>query len=403
MRIAMVSEHASPLAVLGGVDAGGQNVHVAALSSALAASGHEVTVYTRRDDADLPERLAFVDNVEVVHVDAGPATPVPKDALLPHMRAFEEELVKHWGHGRPDIAHAHFWMSGLASLGAAGRVGVPTALTYHALGSVKRAEQGHKDSSPAERCLIEAMLAQRTDRLIATSNEEIFSLLRMGARPSSTSLVPCGVDLAHFTVEGPVHARSAARRIVVVSRLVERKGIGNVIEALPSVPGAELVIAGGPPWDQLDDDVEARRLRSIAADRGVEDRVQLLGRVERADLPALYRSADVVACTPWYEPFGLVALEAMACGVPVVASAVGGLIDTVVDGVSGVHVPPRRPDELARVLRGLFAAPAQLRTLGAGGARRAGQRYSWRAVAAETVDAYRATRAKVVEVVERVG
>ncbi len=146
----------------------------------------------------------------------------------------------------------------------------------------------------------------------------MFELIRLGATRDRLTVVPCGVDLDRFTPEGPREPRTPGRgRLVAVGRLVQRKGLGNVIEALAALPGTELVIAGGPPRDELRDDPEAARLRRIAEDHGVADRVELRGRVARADLPALLRSADAVVCAPWYEPFGIVPLEAMACGVPV--------------------------------------------------------------------------------------
>src|SRR5215211_3073477 len=155
VRIAMVSEHASPLALLGGVDAGGQNVHVADLARYLGALGHDVVVHTRRDDPALPRRVPFAPGVVIDHIDAGPAAPIPKDALLPHMRAFARDLVRVWAVDRPDVVHSHFWMSGLASVRAARALGVPVAHTYHALGVVKRRHQGSHDTSPPERLAVE--------------------------------------------------------------------------------------------------------------------------------------------------------------------------------------------------------------------------------------------------------
>jgi type III pantothenate kinase len=197
------------------------------------------------------------------------------------------------------------------------------------------------------------------------------------------------VDLDLFGPRGATEARpEGQRRIVTVGRLVQRKGIGNVISALASIPDSELVIAGGPPADELAHDREAQRLASIASEHGVTDRVDLRGRVERRDLPALLRSADAVVCAPWYEPFGIVPLEAMACGVPVVASAIGGLIDTVVDGATGVHVPPRDPDRLASALRDLLGDPQRRATFGREGIVRARRLYDWNRIAATTLDVY---------------
>ncbi len=389
MKVAMVSEHASPLAMLGGADAGGQNVHVAALAAALARRGTEVVVHTRRDDPALPDRVAAAPGVTVEHVDAGPPHPIPKDQLLPHMNEFAARLRRSWRVDPPDVVHAHFWMSGRAALAACRPLGLPLVQTFHALGVVKRRHQGAKDTSPPSRIREEAMLAKEADRIVATCSEEVFELVRMGADLRRIAVAPCGVDLGLFRPDGPAEPRPAGRhRMLVVSRLVERKGIGNAITALAGVPEAELVVAGGPPADRLDGDREARRLAGLATRLGVADRVQLRGRVGQRDLPALYRSADLVVCVPWYEPFGIVPLEAMACGAPVVASAVGGLVDSVVDGVTGVHVAPRRPDLLGPVLSALLADKAKRAALGAAGARRARRRYGWDRIAGSILEVY---------------
>jgi len=385
MKISMVSEHASPLAMLGGVDAGGQNVHVTALARALGERGVDVVVHTRRDDPSLPRRVRIGPRLWVDHVDAGPAAPLGKDELLPHMPAFAEDLRAQWADDPPDVAHAHFWMSGLAALEAGRAVGVPVALTFHALGVVKHRHQGAADTSPPERVALERWLAGEVDRVIATTDDERRELAAMGVDPARVAVVPCGVDLARFRRDGPTEPRPPGRRrVVVLSRLVERKGIGNVIEAMAALPGVELVVAGGPPAALLDDDPEARRCARLAARHGVADRVELRGAVARDAVPALLRSADVVACCPWYEPFGLVAVEAMACGVPVVASAVGGLAETVVDGVTGTLVPARSPASIAAAVAGLLADDARRVAMGREAARRA-RRYGWSRIAAQTL------------------
>ena len=386
MKIHLISEHASPLALLGGADAGGQNVHVAALAAGIARRGVGVVVHTRRDDPSLPRRVEYCPGVLVDHVDAGPPEPIPKDELLPHMDAFADDLVAQWSHDPPDVAHAHFWMSGLAAVRAGRRVGVPVALTYHALGVDKRRHQGAADTSAPERTEIERWLACEVDRVIATTASECRQLVAMGADPSRVRVIPCGVDLDHFGPHGTQWPpRSGFRRVVCVSRLVPRKGLADVVEAVAALDGVELLIAGGPPAVMLDEDAHAHELRALAERLGAGDRVHLLGGVDHADVPALMRSADVVCCTPWYEPFGLVALEAMACGVPVIASAVGGLAETVDDGVTGILVPPRRP----RSVQAAIAAITAERTKR--GVRRAAvqraARYGWDEIAARTIAA----------------
>ncbi|HWC33159.1 MAG TPA: glycosyltransferase, partial [Actinomycetota bacterium] len=348
-----------------------------------------VVVYTRRDDPTLPKRVKFAPGVTVEHVDAGPPKPLPKDELLPHMDAFAAELEVAWRTWRPDVAHAHFWMSAKASVAAGRRTGVPIVLTFHALGVVKRRHQGAKDTSPPERIAIEEALTQAVDHIVATSTDEVFELARLGTDPGRTSVIPCGVDLSLFRPDGPTERKTPGLdRVVVVSRLVERKGIGNIVTAMGRVPGAELLVAGGPESGDLARDAEARRFLRLAEEAGVADRVRLLGRVERDQVPALLRSADLVACTPWYEPFGMVAVEAMACGVPVVASAVGGLVDTVVEGVPGLHVRPRASDSIAEAIRRLLADPEIRAEMGRRGAARAAAQYGWDRIARLTLQVY---------------
>jgi D-inositol-3-phosphate glycosyltransferase len=399
MRIAMISEHASPLATLGGVDAGGQNTHVAELSAALAANGHEVRVYTRRDSADLPDVVPLGGGVDVVHVPAGPPRALPKDELLPHMGVFAEWLAADWQDTwKPDVAHAHFWMSGLATVTAARRVERPVLQTFHALGSVKRRHQGAADTSPAQRIGYERALGRAVDRIVVQCQDEIGELVRMGVPRTRMALVPSGVNTGTFHPDGPaVPRRAGYHRILTVARLVERKGVEDLIRALAKVPRAELVVVGGPPDGELDADPYACRLSALAQACRVADRVRLVGAVPAHAMPAWYRSADLLAATPWYEPFGLTVLEAMACGVPVVASAVGGLVDTVVDGVTGELVAPRDPGGLARTLRRLLHDETRRVSYGAAAHDRAVQSYAWPRIAERLATVYATVAGEPVE------
>jgi glycosyltransferase involved in cell wall biosynthesis len=382
MRVAMISEHASPLAVLGGEDAGGQNTHVADLSVALAAAGHDVRVYTRRDDPDLPVLVPMRDGVTVVHVPAGPPEQVPKDELLPYMKEFSRWLAAQWqgDEWRPEVVHAHFWMSGLAAIAAGRQTGVPVVQTYHALGTVKRRHQGANDTSPARRVGYERALGRAVDRVIAQSQDEVRELVRMGVPRSRMTVVPSGVNET-FSPAGPSAPRAGRARVLTVGRLVERKGFADVIQAMAQVPEAECLVVGGPPADQLDADPYAGRLRALAASAGVADRVRLVGAVPREDMPYWYRSADLLVAAPWYEPFGLTPLEAMACGVPVIGTAVGGLTDTIVDGQTGDLVPPRDPAALGAAIRALLDDRVRRFAYATAALDRARQRYSWKRAA----------------------
>ena len=383
MRIAMISEHASPLALLGGVDAGGQNQHVAELSAALAEDGHEVRVYTRRADPEVANEVPLRPGVLVEHVPAGPAEPVPKDELLPYMGIFGEWLLGRWKDGpwAPDVVHAHFWMSGLAALTARSRFPIPVVVTYHALGIVKRRHQGSADTSPRQRIGYERVLGRQADAVVAQCSDELNEMIALGVPRERINLIPSGVDSAHFTPLGPAERRGPLSRILCVGRLVERKGYADLIRALPAVPNAECVIVGGPPAAELSGDPVAGKLWTLAGSVGVAERVRLVGGVSRDRMPRWYRSADVLTCPAWYEPFGLTPLEAMACGVPVVAYGVGGFTDTVVDGVTGHLVPARDHRALATTLRRLLREPSRLMAYGTAAVDRARSCYSWRRTA----------------------
>ena len=388
MKVHLVSEHASPLAVLGCTDAGGQNVHVAALARALARLGAEVVVHTRRDDPSLPRRIPFGRGVVVDLVDAGPPEPVPRDDLLPLMEQFAVDLERQWSRDTPDVVHAHFWMSGLASVAAASSLDLPVALTYHALGVEKRRHLGDADPSPACRIDTETTLGRSVDRVIATTHAECAELRALGVEESQITVVPCGVDVDGFSPLGPTWpTRGQPFRIVCVSRLVERKGIADVIRAVAGLDGVELLVAGGPAPQLLATDAYATDLMRLAERCGASGSVRFLGAVDHDHVASLMRSADVVCATPWYEPFGLVAVEAMACGVPVVATQVGGLAETVIDGVTGRLVPARSPDQLRSALRELMDDDA-LRDRMRAAARWRARAYGWTAIARRTLGVY---------------
>ncbi|GAB2716164.1 glycosyltransferase [Streptomyces bullii] len=392
MRIAMVSEHASPLAALGGVDAGGQNVYVARLTEELAKRGHDVTVYTRRDSADLPDRVPLPGGAVVEHVPAGPSEPVPKDGLFPYMPGFGAYLARAWSRRRPDVVHAHFWMSGMASQIGAAPHGVPVVQTFHALGTVKRRHQGRRDTSPFERIGIERQIGRTCERVLATCSDEVHELAEMGVPARQVSVVPCGVDAEHFHpgAQGPsVPPRRQRHRLLACGRLVPRKGYDQAVRALAGIPDAELLIAGGPPAGEIEHDPEAQRLWRLVRRTGVTDRVRLLGAVDPNDMPALMSSSDLVLCTPVYEPFGIVPLEAMACGVPVVATDVGGHRDSVADGITGRLLPPQDPEAVVAAVRELLDDDRLRHDYGTAGRERVLAHYTWRRVADGAQQVYR--------------
>lgn len=395
LKIGLVSDHASPLAARTGSAAGGQSVHVDKLARGLSRIGHDVTVYTRRTARDQPQVMPTAQGYVVVHLPAGPPEPLGRDAVWPHMVEFSHALGATLDARRPDVLHGHYWMSAWATRFAAVPRHIPWTVTFHALDSVRRRHPGLVDTSPRDRSLVERQLARRAGRIIATCREEVSGLLALGLERPSIALVPYGVDLQTFsprgrsdTANGPVGRRERFR-IVSVGRLSWEKGFDLLVSALARIPDTELVIAGGGPPARIPLDPEAIRLRRLAVDLGVQDRVRLIGQVEQARMPGLLRSADVVVCCPVYEPYCTVAVEAMACGVPVVATAVSGLWDVVVNGVTGTLVAGRDPARLAAAVRSLLDEPARRRAYGLAARIRAERRHSWTRTAELSVASYR--------------
>lgn len=402
MKIALISEHASPLAVQGSTDSGGQNVYVAYIARELGRAGHVVDVFTRRDDPALPAVIDFAPGVRVFPLTAGPARPIPKESLLPWMREFGERIVAHCARSpRPyDVAHANFFMSGLAGLQLREAFGVPLVITFHALGKIRRQHQGQADAFPDIRLRIEEMLVSSADRIIAECPQDREDLVTLyGADERLIADVPCGVDLAEL---GPDDGSARERLglpadefiVLQLGRMVPRKGIDNVVRALGELRSrhgvdARLMVVGGESAEPDDTRTpEIGRLRTIAREAGVESRVLFTGRRERAALRDYYAAADVFVTTPWYEPFGITPLEAMACGRPVIGAAVGGIRHTVVDGTTGYLVPPRDPAALAERLACLHREPERARAFGKAGMRRVRRHFTWQRVTAALVSVY---------------
>ncbi|MGE5287642.1 MAG: glycosyltransferase [Micromonosporaceae bacterium] len=408
MKIALVSAHVSPLAPAG-TGPGGQNIHVAGLARELGRRGHEVTIYTRKDSGSLPHSVATGPRVTVEHVPAGPPRPLPPGKELSCMAQFGAYLADRWLREPPDVTHAHSLSSGLAALTGTRDLGLPVVQTFHGLavaaqrwtargrgtgpGAAGGAEagagaDGAAAGGTAARIRLEVAIARDADAVLATSSDEAFQLTRLGVPRTSVAVVPSGVATDRFTPEGPAARRGDMHRLVTVGPLARESGFEEILRALPSVPDCELLIAGGPAKPQLRRDREYRRLARLASQLKVADRVKFCGRVAHQEMPALLRSADLVVSVPWYNSSGRVLLEAMACGTPVVASAVGGHIDTVVDGTTGVFISRVEPTVLAGRIRDLLATPMLRQGYGIAGADRARARYSWQRIGQETLAAY---------------
>ncbi|MEU4745942.1 glycosyltransferase [Actinosynnema sp. NPDC023658] len=370
MKIALVSAHANPLPVLGDAEEGGQDVHVADLAAALVRSGHDVVVHTRRDSPRSPGVVRTRLGYDVVHVPAGPPSPVHPDELLPHLDEFTRFLRGQWRADPPDVVHAHYWTSGVASVLAANGLDVPVVQTFHSLGTT--AQQSGDEAVPEARLSTERLIGREASRVVARCTDEKAQLVRMGVPRVRIAVVAPGVDVERFKPDGPRLNRSLPHRVVTPAA-----GAADVITAMRSVWDAELVVVGGRAED-------VRRLREHAGESGIGDRVRLVGRVPQVALPALARSADVVVCAA-ADDSGITPLEAMACGVPVVATAATEL---VADGVTGVVVPPADRRRLVRALRRLLDGPALMDAYGTAGADHARARFSPACVADSAVRVY---------------
>lgn len=385
-RIAYLSLHTCPLALPGVGDAGGMNVSVHEQASAMARRGVAVDVFTRRADRDVPTVTEVAPGYRVVHVDAGPPQQMPIVDQVAYVDAFIDGVLDHAdreGH-RYDLVHSHYWLSGRAGLAAARSWQVPLANSFHTLGRVKDRALGPGESgSPPERIEAELDVIAGSSCVIAATPDEARDLLdHYGADPARLCVTPPGVDLDTFTPGDRAAARSMldlepGPLVVVAGRLQWLKGIDVTLEAVAllrrRIP-VRLLVVGGPSGMGGSADAEELRRRAGAAD--LAGAVEFRPAVPHRRLVDHLRAADVVHIPSRSESFGLVAVEAQACGIPVVAAAVGGLCHSVVDGVSGVLVPGWDPGDHADALWAVLADGDRARRLGEGGVVHAA-RFGW--------------------------
>ena len=387
MKIALVARHASAPVTPSDPYAAEQAAHVAGLGRALAAQGHSVVIYVRKDAPGLPDRETLAPGLTARYIKAGPPAPVPADQLPQYVAEIGRYLAERWKKDAPDIVHAHHWTTGLAALLAAREVPVPIAASFGSLGI---AEQHHGVPGPQDgaRIRMEALVARSVSGVLAHTSDEVAGLAGLGVPGARVRIVPCGVDPGRFDPDGPAAKRHGDLRLLHVGSLADHQKLDKLIRALPDLPGAELVIAGGPDQDELDSDINYKKLGKLAAGLGVADRVTFTGQVAGKNLPALMRSADIFVSATGYEPYGAAAITAMACGTPVVAKAVGAYADAVIDGTTGLLLPPGGPELLVKRIRNLLSTPMKLTAFGIAAADRARSRYPWARIAAESVAAY---------------
>ena len=396
MRIAQVSAHTSPLAPLGGRETGGMNVYVLELSRELARLGYEVDIFTRRD-GDLPRVEEVAPNLRLVRIDAGPARPIEKEEIIDFLPDFARNM-RQFVHDQPggyDLIHSHYWQSGWARTSLARQLDLPHVVMFHTLGEVKnRARFGEQE--PGLRIRHERTIARRATAIVTASDHERVLLDRYyGADPAKMHTVPCGVDLSLFQPRDRAASRAKlgldpdAPVLLWVGRLEKLKGVEILVDAVAQLERRDvtLLIVGG---DERAQDLKAD-LQAQAVSAGVAANIRFEGAVAHDALPGYYSAADVCVVPSFYESFGLVAVEAMACGTPVVASRVGGLVSTVTDGVTGYLIPWRCPEPFAEKLGVLLGNP-ELRANFSVAARRSVERFRWSTVGLRIADVYDAAR-----------
>jgi D-inositol-3-phosphate glycosyltransferase len=410
-RIATLSVHTSPLDQPGTGDAGGMNVYIVEVARRLAAAGVAVEIFTRATASDLPPIVEMAPGVQVRHVTAGPFEELAKEELPAQMCAFTSGVLRAEAARAPgwyDLIHSHYWLSGQVGWLAKDRWGVPLVHTAHTLARVKNAQLADGDRpEPKARVIGEEQLVAEADRLVANTGFERHELIsRYGADPARVSVVTPGVDLDRFRPPATGcadEARVRARRrfglradayvVAFVGRIQPLKAPDVLVRAAAALHMRDpevarrlvLVVVGGPSGAGLE---RPAALMELAASLGLSGAVRFLPPQTSAALADLYRAADLVAVPSHNESFGLVALEAQACGTPVVAAAVGGLVTAVRDGVSGVLVDGHNPDDWARVLGGLLASPGRRAELSRGAVEHA-RDFSWDRTAASLLAVYR--------------
>lgn len=408
MRIAMLSVHSSPLARLGGKEAGGMNVYVRELSREFGRRGIAVDIFTRAQTYNVPTVVPIDRGVRLIHVRTGPSAPYDKNRLLDYLPEFIRR-VRCFADGEDlhyDIIHSHYWVSGEAALALRRSWGAPVVHMFHTLGAMKNlVARGDQDRETRERVAIEARILREADAIVAaTPLDRAQMVWHYGARGSRIHIVPVGVDLRRFQPRDAAMARTMLnlppaphRIILLVARIEPLKGIDALIEASallvqhhPEWRGAltALIVGGGSEEKRTHWNTEQRRLDAIRQRLGVTDIVRFAGAQPQERLPLYYTAADVVTMPSHYESFGMAALEALACGRPVIATNAGGPAFIIEDGVSGLLTPPSDPPTLARHLERLLLNDDERATMGAAARERA-LRFGWEHIACDILGIYR--------------
>jgi D-inositol-3-phosphate glycosyltransferase len=406
--IALISEHGDPAAEIGKDAAGGQNVYVRQVGEALAKLGWQVDMFTRKTSPDDAAIVQHTPYCRTIRLNAGPECYIPRDELFQHMPEFVaafEKFQQKEGITYP-LAHTNYWMSGWVGLELKRRQNIQLIHTYHSLGAVKYQAVSDIPAIAQTRLAVEKQILEQAHCVVATSPQELDDLETLVSRLGKIDIIPCGTDVSNFHPLSKADARkqlgiSAKEKVVLyVGRFDKRKGIETLIRATGELrsqleQGEEidpqhlklLVVGGSDPHEA--DGAERRRIEEIVTELDLNANTEFVGMVGHDRLPLYYTAADVCVIPSHYEPFGLVAIEAMACGTPVVASAVGGLKFTVISEETGLLVPPHDINEFAHAIGRILTDDIWARKIRKQASIRVHQNFSWTGVAIQLSDLYR--------------
>jgi D-inositol-3-phosphate glycosyltransferase len=368
----MLSVHTCPLAAPGGKETGGMNVYVRETARELSRMGAHVDVFTRSQNPGIPRIVDMGEGARVIHLTAGPQAPMPREDVYQHLGEFVAGIEAfRWDEALEyDLIHAHYWLSGVAGLALREAWGAPVIQMFHTLGRLKNSvAHAPAEVEPPLRIAEESRVVGAADRIVAANSVERAHLVwYYGAAAERVAVIPCGVDTELFQPMAPAVAKDLLELgpeplLLYVGRLQPIKGLETLFQAMTRLPEETSLLIIGGDQDEPENGHGAR-LRAMVSSLGLDRRVRFLGAQPQRRLRLFYAAAEATVIPSYYESFGMVALEAMACGTPVVASRVGGLTTTIQDGLTGHLVPEGDPVALADRLRDILGDPRERERLG---------------------------------------
>ncbi|NQS92465.1 MAG: glycosyltransferase [Chloroflexi bacterium] len=397
-EVSFISLHGDPLAPLGGPHHGGQNVYVKELSRYLGAYGLTIDVYSRWENDQQPSPEKYSRGARVIRIPVGPPEAIQKEQIVGLLREIASWIPSYQIQQglKYNLVHSHYYLSGAVGIHLKNTWGIPLVHTFHSLGAIKGQTLGDDDQSPASRVEIEKKLCQAADRIIATNIQEKDDLIEYyQTDPAKIIIIPCGVNLDLFTPLPQEESKNEIAfspenfLITYVGRLEERKGIDTLLKAiyLADNPNIQAVIVGGPPtdkpflsWNELSEE-PYKKYMAMIDDFGIEKQITFTGGKPQEELSKYYSAADVTVVPSYYEPFGMTAIEAMACGSSVIASRVGGLKTSIKENHVGAFFEPRNATALAEKLKIVFDQPTMNAELRRNARPYVEENFGWKSIA----------------------